>query len=512
VASGGGEAIEAADQPELWPARPGLAGADIEEVQRRARRAPRALLARRAFAICLGLASLVTIPHFVPPREYGLAAMSTAVFGLADMFKDFGLTSALLRKGEIRAAEVSFLFWFNCAMTAVLAAVLALAAPLTASYFHEPQVAPVMLVSLAGFVADGLALQHRSVMVRDLRFQALAAIDSAVTFAQFIATLGVAAVTRDVWAIVVGYVAAKVLGAVAIVIASQWRPGPPRWAPASGALFAFGANVSIYNLSVFVSLNIAGVLIGRHFGSHELGQYNRAVALQILPMANFVAPLAEATLPVLARLRPRPDLYRRAYLDLVRNLNLVVLPAAVLVFFAARPLVTLVLGPRWAEAGSLLQALAPLVAAPGLGYAANDLFVTQNRSAELRTLGFIELAFRLAGIWAALPFGVVWVAASASATTVVVVLARIAVAGRTGPVTFRDHLVALAPSGPLALGALIGSGGAALAAARLTLPPPAAAAAICLGGVLMCSLLGLASPASRRGLVDLAATLRGQHS
>ena len=54
--------------------------------------------------------------------------------------------------------------------------------------------------------------------------------------------------------------------------------------------------------------------------SAELGQYNRAAALQLMPLFNFVGPLAEATLPLLARLRPRPDLYRRAYLDLVRNL------------------------------------------------------------------------------------------------------------------------------------------------------------------------------------------------
>ena len=484
---------------------------DIDEVQRRARRGPRALFARRAFALCVGVASIVTIPHLVPPREYGLAAMSTVVFGLADMFKDFGLTSALLRKGEVLPEEVTFLFWFNCAMTLSLAALLVGAAPLTAMYFHEPLVASVMLVSLIGFVFDGLALQHRSVMGRDLRFQALATVDSCATFVQFAATLAIAVVTHDVWAIVAGYVFSRVFGAVLTVAVSKWRPGPPKWLPRAQTLFTFGANVSAYNLSVFVSLNIAAVLIGKHFGSLDLGQYNRAVALQVLPMYNFVAPLADATLPVLARLRPRPDLYSRAYLNLVRNLNIIVWPAAVLVFFAARPLVTLVLGPKWAEAGQLLQALAPLVATPGLGYAANDLFITQNRSAELRTLGFAELAFRVAGVCAALPFGVGWVAASYSATTVVVVIVRVAVAGRTGPVTVRDHIAAIAPAVPLAMGALIGCGLGALAARALTLPVLPAAGAICLSGGIMSGLLGTASESSRRSLVELAATFRGRH-
>jgi PST family polysaccharide transporter len=215
-------------------------------------------------------------------------------------------------------------------------------------------------------------------------------------------------------------------------------------------------------------------------------------------------------LPVLARLRPHPELYRKAYLDLVRNLNIIVWPAAAMVFFAARPIVTLVLGPRWAEAGQLLQALAPMVAAPGLGYAANDLYITQNRSAELRTLGFLELAFRVAGVWAAMPFGVVWVAASYSVTTVVVVIVRVAVAGRTGPVTFKDHLVAIAPAAPLAIGGLIGCGLGALAARRLMLQGLPETAAICLGGGSLVFALSVAPGPSRRGLLALAATLRGQ--
>ncbi len=484
---------------------------DVDEIQRRARKGPRALFARRAIAVIIGLASTVTIPHLVAPREFGLATMSMVAFGLADMFKDFGLTSALLRKGEIRPDEVTFLFWFNCAMTLLLASLIGAAAPLSAMYFHEPLVVPVMLVALLGFVADGLALQHRSVMGRDLRFEALATIDALLTLVQFAATLGVAAITHDVWAIVTGYVASNMLGALLTVTVSQWKPGPPRWLPEARELFAFGANVSVYGLSAFVSHNIAAVLIGRYFGPRHLGQFNRAIALQIQPQNNLVVPLAHAALPVLARLRPHPDLYRRAYLDLIRNLNIVVWPAAVLVFFAAPPLVILVLGQRWTEAGQLLQALSPLVATPGFGYVGTDLFITQDRSRELRTLGLIEVVFRVLGVIAALPFGVLWVAASYSLTTAVVVAVRVVVASRKGPVTLGDHLGAAAPAVPLALGAFVGCWLGGVAAAQLALAQAPTLAAICLGGGGVSCAIGFASKSSRRAIIQLAATLRGGH-
>jgi len=482
---------------------------DIDEIQRRARKGPRALLARRAFAVLIGVATTVTIPHFVPPRAYGLAAMSGVILGLAEMFKDFGLTSALMRKGEVHPAEVTFLFWFNCATTLVLALVIAAAAPLTGIFFHEPMVAPVMLVSLIGFVAGGLSLQHRSLLSRELRFQALAAIDAGALLIQFVVTLVVAMLTHDVWAIVAGNVVSGLVGGALCAAVSRWRPGPPRLIPEARALFAFGANTSVYSLSVFAANNVAALLIGRVFGSADLGQFNRAQALQVIPANNAIGPIAQATLPVLAGLRPHPEHYRRAYLELVRNLNLVALPMAVVLTFAARPLVSTVLGPQWTEAGQLLQALAPAVAALGFGYAASDLFITQNRSAELRTLGLCELVFRVLGVCAAAPFGVVAIAASFSATTLLVVVARVLVAGRSGPVTVRDHVGAAGPAAILGLGALVGCLGGQLAVSQFALPVLPAAVVLCAAGGAVSGLFGLVSKSSRRALIEMMGTLRG---
>ncbi len=482
---------------------------DIAEIHKRASGGPRALLARRVFAVAIGLATTVVIPHFVPPSAYGLAAMSAVIFGLAEMFKDFGLTSALLRKGDIHPEEVTFLFWFNLATTLALAAAIAAVSPLAALFFHEPKVAPIMLASLIGFVTGGLCLQHRGLLTRDLRFADLAAIDSGVLLIQFTLTLAVAALTHDVWAIVAGSVASSLAGALLAVRVSGWRPGPPRWLPQANSLLAFGANTSVYALSIFVSNNIATFLIGRLFGSATLGQYNRAVAIQIIPANNAVAPLAQATLPVLARLGAHPGLYRATYVRLVRQLNMLVLPTSVALVFMAKPLAVAVLGPAWTPSGDLLQALAPAIAALGFGYAAGDLFITQDRSAELRSLGLAELAVRVAGIAAAARFGVVAVAASFSATTLLVVVVRVLAAGRKGPVSAADHFVAAGPGMVLALGAALGCVAGQWIVQRFAMAALSATVLLGLWAAIAGCAMALALPPSRRALLEMVRTLRG---
>jgi PST family polysaccharide transporter len=229
----------------------------------------------------------------------------------------------------------------------------------------------------------------------------------------------------------------------------------------------------------------------------------------VIPASNAVAPLAQATLPVLARLGAHSALYRQTYVRLVRQLNLLALPTAVTLAFVAQPLVIAVLGPTWSQSGDILQALAPAIAALGFGYAAGDLFITQDRSGELRTLGLVELVVRVAGIAAAARFGVVAVAASFSATTLMVVLLRVAVAGRKGPVSVADHLGAAGPGAVLALGAGLGSLAGGWMVGQFALSALAATLVMSVCAVATGCALALAVPLPRRALIEMVGTVRG---
>ncbi|MBV9508765.1 MAG: lipopolysaccharide biosynthesis protein, partial [Caulobacteraceae bacterium] len=353
------------------------------------------MLARRAVAVIVSILTTVTIPHLVPPKAYGLATMSAVIFSLAEMFKDFGLTSALLRKGHVEQEEINFLFWFNLFTTALLTLVIAALAPAAGGFFREPVVTWVIWTSLIGFVAGGVALQHRALMSRELMFHQIAVVDTAALVAQFVITLAAALIWHSVWAIVGGNIANAVIGAALNIAISRWRPARPRFIPGAKEIFQFGANTSVYSLAVFISTNAMSVLIGRFVNSAALGQYNRANAILALPLSNAVEPIAQATLPVLARLRPSPERYRATYLEFLARLHLIVAPAAVLLGLAGQELVKAVLGARWAEAGLLLQCLSPVVGCLGFGYAVGDLFISQNRAAELRTIGLFEAVLRV---------------------------------------------------------------------------------------------------------------------
>ena len=354
----------------------------------------------------------------------------------------------MLRKGHVDPEEINFLFWFNVASTVFISVILALTAPLTAGFFHQPMVSVIILVSLVGFAVSGFTMQHRSLLNRNLRFADLAVIDSISLVLQFAVTLVLAIAKFGVWAIVAGNVGYNLINGLLCVFRERWMPGRPSLIPQMKALLAFGANSSVHALAVLVSTNITALLIGNTQTVESLGQYNRANAFLSLPLNNLVDPLTQATLPVLARLRPFPEEYRSLYLSFLQRLHLLVIPAAAFLLLAGRPCVEAVLVSRCREAGEFLSILAPVVGVLGF-YPILDLFITQDRAAELRTIGLVEMVVSIGAVFRGIQVGLYAAAAAYAAATVMAVVLRIVIAGRTGPVTAMDHVRTALPSLPI---------------------------------------------------------------
>lgn len=476
---------------------------NIEEATERARKGTSVLFVRRLIAVLITFVSTVTIARLVTPEAFGLANMSSVLLALALVFRDFGLTNAMMRKAEIDPEELSFLFWLNAGLVTLVTALLAIAAPFAASFYHEPVVTWVILVSLIGFFVSGITQQHVALMNRNLRFGTVAIVDTAALIVGFATTLAIALVRRDVWAIVFGSLAQLIVASILFTVLSGWRPGKPQRPRELGALLKFGVNSSLYSISVFLSNNIAIILIGHFLGASPLGQFNRAQALFQLPTANITQPIVAATLPLLARLSGHADEYRAAYARLQRQLTVFLFPLAVTLSFAAIPLMIALLGIRWELAGQVLAALAPTLGAHVFGYAAGDLFLTQNRSAELRTLGLVELVIRVSAVAALIPYGLVWAACGFTISTFAAAALRVFVVGRIGPVNRIDQLRAAGAGVPPTIGSVI----ACLAATAVTPDEwlsPWRAAIVIIAGATGALLVGLIFPGSRRALGEFA--------
>ncbi|MEA2848951.1 MAG: hypothetical protein QOG78_4232 [Rhodospirillaceae bacterium] len=480
----------------------------IEDIGRRSRRGGSILLAAQAVRVVGQVATLVVLARLLPPSAFGLLAMVASLGAILDLVKEFGLSAATIQKPGISHAQVSALFWINTAAGALLGVGLMLAAPLLASFYGQPELEAVAEWLALGFVLSGLTVQHWALLRRQMRFSAIAGLETAADIAAFAVAIALALAGKGYWALVAQRLVAPGLLLVGSWALCRWRPARP--APAGGLLdlLRFGASVTASGLAMALARSVDQVLIGWLWGPAVLGLYERTTRLVLLPINTINAPVYAAGMPALSRLLDRPERYRSMFRQIMQKLALLTMPVFAIAAVLADWLVRILLGTAWAPAAPLVALFSVSAGYLPLLLALSLLYMTQGRSGEMLRASLIEAALCVAAILAGLPWGVTGVAASIA---VVGLLVRLPVAlwlaTRCGPVAMDHVLTAVAPAACAAVVAAAATSALRYGVLADTAPTVSGVLLVGVGGLAAVGLTVLAWPETRRELFEMARAL-----
>lgn len=435
-----------ARSPDTEPA-PELATGHLDaDLGRRSRHGGALLLGAQAVRVAGQLATLVVLARLLPPHAFGLLAMVAAIGVVLDFLKELGLSSAAIQKTDLTQAQISALFWINAAAGLLLAGALALAAPALAHFYGQPELVDVTRWLALGFALSGFTVQHWALLRRQMRFTAIAGLETAADYAGFAAAIAVALAGEGYWALVVQRLVSPAVLLVGSWSVCRWRPARP--APAEGVreLLRYGLSVTGAGIATALSRSFDQILIGWLWGPATLGIYERTSRLLMLPINTINAPVYAAGMPAMSRLADQPERYRRMFGQIVQKLGLLTMPAFAVAAVVADWMVGILLGPAWREA-MLLAALfsvsatfLPAQMCMGL------LYLTQARTAEMLRATLADAGLCLLAIVAGLPWGAVGVAASLAVAGVAVrTPVAFWLATRHGPVRQRDVWRAVVP-------------------------------------------------------------------
>lgn len=308
--------------------------------------------------ILIQLGSVVILARMLDASAFGLIAMVTAVIGIAEVFRDFGLAPAAIQAKTLSSAERSNLFWINVLIGCCLAAVVVLTSGIIAGLYGDARVANVMVALASVFVINAVAAQYRAGLSRDLRFGALAVSEIVAQVGGLAIAVTLAMAGAGYWAIVAQQILQAGILALGVVLAGRWLPAwYSKTVPVSRFL-KYGSNLLGTQLLVYLSSNIDTILIGARFGAGALGSYNRAFQMIVLPLNQINSPATRVALPVLARLQNDTATFHRYLLRGQLCLTWGVVP--IFAFMAANSdaTVSVLLGPGWEEVGPLFTVLA----------------------------------------------------------------------------------------------------------------------------------------------------------
>lgn len=363
------------------------------------------------FRVGLQFVGIVVLARILTPNDYGLVAMVTAVIGVAEVFRDFGLSMAAVQSKALSKQQRNNLFWLNTLIGAILTVLVFFSAPLVASLFGRAELEPLTQALSVTFLLNGVSTQYRASLNRDMKFFKLNGSEIAGQALGLLIGIVAGIAGWGYWALAAQQVSQALAALVVLVIAARWLPGRYDRSVRTASFLSYGMNLLGVNLLSYASKNLSTVVIGASLGPAQLGQYNRAYQLLTLPLNQINAPATRVALPVLSRLQDSREDFDRFLVRGQSMLLHVVVFTFVLAVAMTPPLVELFLGDQWGDVVPIFRALAIAGIFQSAGYVTYWVFLAKGLTRENLYYSLVTRTLQIVLIVAAAPFGlmpIVW--------------------------------------------------------------------------------------------------------
>ena len=198
------------------------------------------------------------------------------------IFLDQGFSVAIIQRKEVDAEHLDTAFWTTLAISILLTFLSMACAGQAADFFKQPQLIPIIRCLSISFAFSGLSSVQQAILERRLAFKSLAIRSLIAVIIGGIVGIVMAFLNFGVWSLVAQQLTNSLVQVLVLWRVSDWRPRLQFSAKHAKELFAFGVNISAFNIINFFNRRADDLLIGYFLGPVALGYYSVAYRLLLV--------------------------------------------------------------------------------------------------------------------------------------------------------------------------------------------------------------------------------------
>jgi O-antigen/teichoic acid export membrane protein len=299
----------------------------------------------------------IVIARLLTPEDYGLIAMLSVFYAVAQAFVDSGLGSALIQKKECTERDYNSVFFFSVIIAFILYIVLYLCAPLIARLYNNELLINISRVYLLSLVINAVGIIPMNKMQKNLLFKQFALISFGSSITGGVIAIVMAYRGMAYWALVFQTLSSTLLSTILYYVFSKWRPTLSFDFSSMKEMISFGFPVMLTSLLQAVYNNIYSLVIGARYTSRDLGLYNRAYSYGSTIPINFSNFSMRAMFPVLSKAQKNHEGLRDSIYNMLHMSMFVIIPINVYFVFNSLDIVRITLGEKWMELAPYLSIL-----------------------------------------------------------------------------------------------------------------------------------------------------------
>lgn len=282
---------------------------------------------------------MIFLARLLEPSDFGLIAMIMVIVGIAQIFSDIGLSSALIQRRHILPIHYSSVFYFNIVSASILTLIVYFSASAIGTFYNNAAIVPLAQVISLAFFIDALSTVQNVKLRKELDYALMTKLNLISSFVSGIIGITLALNNAEVWSLVAQVLSQGLIYALLVWGAARWRPTAQFSLKALFQLWGFGFRMFLSGILEALFTRLDYILIGKLFSPAILGFFQQAMSLNSIVIQYSSGSLMAVLFPVLSKIQK----------DLVRFQNVIKKAFAIICF-----VVFLILGGLYVTADEFI--------------------------------------------------------------------------------------------------------------------------------------------------------------
>lgn len=344
------------------------------------------------------------------PEDFGLMSMVVVITGFANVFKSFGLGSAIIHDQTIDQNDLSTIFWFNLLIGFCLTVLIFLSKGLISSFYNQPDLIPIVSIISLNFFITSFNIVQFSLLRKKLDFKKIFIVQTIATLLSGGLAIFLASKGAGVWSLVWKTLCFSSALTILFWILHDWKPSFTFRKKSLNKAVGFGLPLMASESFNYWVRNIDNLLIGKYWGGSQLGFYDRSYQLMLLPVNNMSAVIGSVLFPSFSKIQEDHKRVSNIFRLSAGGVSLIVMPMMIGLFITAEYLVISLFGQKWLPMVPVLKILSLLGISQSIIHLTSTILLSQGKTKLILKLGLVTKTFTILMIVLGLKNGIVGVA------------------------------------------------------------------------------------------------------
>ncbi len=298
------------------------------------------------------------LARLLAPDQFGLMALVLAANGMFEVLTEVGIGQSVIqnKKGDTDSF-LSAAWIFGSLRGVSLCLIGLLIAPWVASIYQDASLTPLLRVVSLTMLFNGMANPRLYVLQKQMKFGRYVIIMQGAACFCTLLCLILALVMRNVWALVIGYVAEAGIRSLLSYLLCPFHLNRRIDRESWRELFQYSRSIVGLPIITFMFLQMDIFVMGIVSSKELLGMYSMAVTLASIPVMVFSKVASPMLLPALSETQDHMEVLRSRLVKMTRYLVLAGLPLATLQALFAPFILSVVYGPAYSSVSTAYSLL-----------------------------------------------------------------------------------------------------------------------------------------------------------